>query len=200
MEYNFVIKNFGRLLDGMIAKELNDKALVKKINEEYKAIMLRAKDIGKDNIFTTSYAMGAYYLAMVRRDNLSPKENQILLSNAISKSKVFKLFLGSADSYLSEKNMAKRKKIAKASKLHKYENDWVWDIVDKDENYDGGYDYYECGVCKLFKDEGAFELAKYVCKLDFPMFNMIGIDLYRSKTIADGCDKCDFRFKKQSKK
>ena len=87
----------------------------------------------------------------------------------------------------------------KAVESHKrlYENDWVWDVVDKDDKYDGGYDYHECGVCKLFKDEGAFDLAKYVCKLDFGMFDMIGIILARTKTIADGDDMCDFRFKKK---
>lgn len=48
----------------------------------------------------------------------------------------------------------------------------------------------------MFQDEGAFELAKYVCKLDYVMFDMIGIALTCTKTIADSCESCDFRFKK----
>ena len=141
--------------------------------------------------------MGAYYLAMCRETGMTPEENYKVLEKGIATSKMFKLFLGSADNYLSEKRMNQRKAFAKDSHKRLYENDWVWDIVDKDEQYDGGYDYTECGVCKLFKDEGDFELAKYVCKLDFVMFDMIGITLTRTKTIADGDNSCDFRFKKK---
>ena len=197
MNYNFVIKNFGRILNGIIKREIHNKNTVKNVQKEYKAIMLRAKDIGDKNIFVTSYAMGAYYLAMCRETNLCPEENFEVLNKGIIGSKIFKMFLGSAEGYLSEKRMRERKVQAAESHKHKYENDWVWDIVDKDNKYDGGYDYYECGVCKLFKDEGAFNLAKYVCKLDYGMFDMIGIKLTRTKTIADGDDMCDFRFKKK---
>ena len=195
MNYNFVIKNFGRILNGLIKKEISDKEIIKNVQKEYKDIMTRASDIGDNNIFVTSYAMGAYYLAMCRETNLSPEENYEILNKGIIGSKVFKIFLGNAQGYLNEKRMNDRKEKALESHKRKYKNDWVWDVVDKDEMYDGGYDYYECGVCKLFKDEGAQELAKYVCKLDYGMFDMIGITLTRTKTIADGDDICDFRFK-----
>ena len=194
MYYNFVIKGFGCVLNGLIKREIHNKNIVKDVHKEYKDIMLRAKDIGSKNIFGTSYAMGAYYLAMCRETNLSPEENFEILNKGIIGSKVFKMFLGNAEGYLSEKSMNERKIHAKESHKRKYENDWVWDIVDKDDKYDGGYNYYECGVCKLFKDEGASDLVKYVCKLDYGMFEMIGITLTRTKTIADGNDLCDFRF------
>ena len=197
MKYNFVISSFGRILNGLIRKSIKDKKTIKNVQMEYKDIILRAKDIGEKNIFVTSYAMGAYYLAMCRKTGLTPEENYKALEKGIGKSKVFKAFLGTADSYLSDKKMNHRKVLAAETHKRIYENDWVWDIVDKDDQYDGGYDYTECGVCKLFADEGAFKLAKYVCKLDYVMFDMMGITLTRTKTIADGDDSCDFRFKKQ---
>lgn len=195
MKYNIIIRSFGKILNGLIGRSIKDKSSIKGVDKEYKAIILRSKDIGEKNIFATSYAMGAYYLAMCRKTGLSPEENFRVLEEGIAGSKLFKMFLGSAESYLSEKKMNQRKKLAAETHKHIYENDWVWDIVEKDETYDGGYDYTECGVCKLFQDEGAFELAKYVCRLDFVMFDMIGITLTRTKTIADGDDSCDFRFK-----
>lgn len=197
MKYSFVIRSFGKILNGLIGRSIKDKSAIKNVQKEYKAIILRSKDIGDKNLFATSYAMGAYYLAMCRETGLTPEENYKVLEKGIAGSKLFKMFLGSADNYLSEKRMNQRKVLAAESHKRKYENDWVWDIIGKDDQYDGGYDYTECGVCKLFKDEGASDLAKYVCKLDFVMFDMIGITLTRTKTIADGNEYCDFRFKKQ---
>ena len=97
MNYNFVIKNFGRILNGLIKREIHDKDIVKNVQKEYKAIMLRSKDIGDKNIFVTSYAMGAYYLAMCRETNLSPEENFEVLNKGIIGSRVFKMFLGNAE-------------------------------------------------------------------------------------------------------
>ena len=199
MQYTFVIHTFGNILTGLIQKEIQDKAKIKDVKQEYKAIILRAKDIGTNNLFITSYAMGAYFLAMCRKTDLSPEKNYDILNRGIGHSLLFKLFLGNANQYLSVKRMKQRKEIAKQSHQKKYQNDWVWDVIDPDNTYDGGYNYHECGVCKLFQDEGAFELAKYVCKLDYGMFQMIGIDLTRTKTIADGDALCDFRFKKSEK-
>ena len=57
-----------------------------------------------------------------------------------------------------------------------------------------GYDYTECGVCKLCKDEGVPHLAKYMCSLDYLLVDIVGIGLDRTTTIAEGGNKCDFRF------
>ncbi|MCD8003841.1 MAG: L-2-amino-thiazoline-4-carboxylic acid hydrolase [Clostridia bacterium] len=32
-----------------------------------------------------------------------------------------------------------------------------------------GYDYLECGICKLCRNEECPVLAKYLCQLDFVM-------------------------------
>ncbi len=57
-----------------------------------------------------------------------------------------------------------------------------------------GYDYLECAICKLCRDERCFELAKYMCKLDFMFADIMGMRLERTSTLADGGKKCDFRF------
>lgn len=50
--------------------------------------------------------------------------------------------------------MPARLKWSKESHKRKYENDWVVDILPGNESYDLGYDYHECGICKLCQDEG----------------------------------------------
>lgn len=67
-------------------------------------------------------------------------------------------------------------------------------MLDKTDEYELGYDYLECGICKLCRDEGCFELAKYLCKIDYLMVDLIGVNLTRTMTIAEGGEYCDFRF------
>ncbi len=65
------------------------------------------------------------------------------------------------------------------------------------DEYDLGYDYYECGVCKICQDEGCPELAKYMCRLDFVIADIMGMKLVRTKTLAEGADLCDFRYSRR---
>lgn len=41
-------------------------------------------------------------------------------------------------------------------------------------------------VCMLCQDEGCPELAAYLCKLDFVLADMMGMELKRTMTIAEG--------------
>ena len=65
------------------------------------------------------------------------------------------------------------------------------------DEFELGYNYYQCGVCKLCADENCPELAKYLCQLDFVMADMMGITLKRTQTIAEGAQYCDFRYSKK---
>ena len=40
------------------------------------------------------------------------------------------------------------------------------------------------------------ELAPYVCAVDKVASEMLGWGLSRTMTLAEGCERCDFRFKK----
>ena len=44
-----------------------------------------------------------------------------------------------------------------------------------------GLTYTECGICKLFKQENCYELAKQMCKFDFTQTEMMGINLIELK-------------------
>lgn len=46
-------------------------------------------------------------------------------------------------------------------------------------------------------EENYFDLAKYLCQLDFVMADMMGIELKRTQTIAEGAQYCDFRYSKK---
>lgn len=50
---------------------------------------------------------------------------------------------------------------------------------------------------KPCKDEGCPELAKYLCRYDYLLADIMGMELKRTGTIAEGYDKCDFRYSRK---
>lgn len=201
MEYNNTVKLFGWFYNRAFQKEYRKRLgknseVCYKIKNEYQQIVTRAKDIGNSKLLS-AYCMAAYFIAVNRNTGLSPEENYEIFERGLYGSKLFHMALGKADSYLNTKKLAGRKEWSRQSYERKYENDWVVDILEGNEQYELGYDYHECGVCKLCRDEGCFELAKYLCKLDFVMADMMGMRLERTQTIAEGAAYCDFRYSRQ---
>lgn len=169
---------------------------IKKIRKEYLTVRARAKDIGAKNM-TGSYVMGIYFIALNRESGLSAEDNYDVFYQGIAHSKMIKSSLGDAESYLSEKRLPGRLKWAEESHKKQYENDWVLDVLPGNGAYDLGYDYHECGIVKICRDEGCAELASYLCRLDYLLADLMGLTLKREGTLADGADKCDFRYSRK---
>jgi hypothetical protein len=88
--------------------------------------------------------------------------------------------------------------LALASQQRRYPGDWVYSLVDGDgDEFDYGLDMTECAICKLFHAQAAGEFAQYRCRLDFIMSERMGLGLVRTTTIAEGGEKCDFRYKRE---
>ena len=197
-KYTLSFSVYGHFYTKMIRDE-SFKKDKKSVLKEYKEIIKRAKDIApSNNPLIGSYALGAIFIAMNRKHDNNPDNNLKLLENGFRYTPWVRRFLGSGNGYFDEKRMVARREWSRRTKERKYENDWVVDIIEKNGKYEMGYDYLECGVCKLCKDEGCFNLAKYLCKLDYLLVDVIGIGLDRTTTLAEGGDKCDFRFYSKS--
>ena len=153
-----------------------------KIISEYDKIAARAKDIGKSRLIS-SYTMGIYFIAMNRRTGKDAEENFEIFRDGLCASKLFRKAVGNAESYLDEKKMAGRLKWSEDSHKSLYENDWVLDILP--------------GNGKICSDEGCSELAKYLCRMDFVLADIMGMKLVRTGTIAEGADICDFRYSRK---
>ena len=72
-------------------------------------------------------------------------------------------------------------------------------VIGDGKEFDYGVDYVRCGNYKLMVDHGAEEFAPYVCMSDIALSETMGWGLIRTGTLADGCEKCNFRFKKGAK-
>lgn len=202
MEYGFTQKLFGYFYHNSCMKQAKAQHLSldsKAIKNEYKAVLERADDIGKSHLMS-SYCMGAYFIALNRKTSLSPEECFSLYKDGLYNNKLFHMVIGNADSYLDEKKLPGRKKWSEESHLRRYKNDWVLDIIEGGPNDDFvlGYDYHNCGICNLCRDEGCFELAKYLCRMDFVLADMMGMKLTRTQTLAENGAYCDFRYGRKS--
>lgn len=94
----------------------------------------------------------------------------------------------------SGQSLGQWRKAARRSQARRYPDDWVFEILDGDgESYDFGMDVTECGAVKYLHAHGADELAPYICDLDYVVAEKMGYGLRRTKTLAWGCDRCDFR-------
>jgi hypothetical protein len=88
-------------------------------------------------------------------------------------------------------------KAARNSQARRYPADWVFEMVEGDgATFDFGRDITECGLVKYLHVQGADELTPYLCDWDYIMAETLGFQLRRTKTLAWGCDRCDFRMTK----
>lgn len=197
MKYNMTFRMLGMVLNGITKKEIADKSVRKNVTKTYQDIVCRASDIGDKNTLLGAYALAAYFIALNSCDGMIPEQNINIMEEGLRNSKVYRMTMGSADSYFSEKHMASRRRWSQETYKRKYKNDWVVDVIEKNDDFEFGFDYHECGVCKLCRDEGCPEYAKYLCRLDFMTSDMMGIKLRRTMTLAEGFDKCDFRFSRK---
>ena len=76
------------------------------------------------------------------------------------------------------------------------EEDFKFDYVEGDGiNFDYGINMTRCAGCKFYARKGADEFIKYICQTDYLYSKHFGYELIRTKTIAEGNDHCDFRFR-----
>lgn len=97
----------------------------------------------------------------------------------------------------SPEEIAEAKEQARRSQEQRYPGDWVWTFVEGDGvTFDYGYDFTECGSQKLYHAQGADEFLPFYCYLDFATHRRPGWGFARTMTLAEGHEKCDFRFKR----
>ncbi len=91
----------------------------------------------------------------------------------------------------------KLRKQSATSQKRLYPGDWVLCFVQGDgKEFDYGMDITECAISKFFHAQGADELTPFACLTDFATSKALGWGLVRTMTIAEGAEKCDFRFKR----
>jgi len=88
----------------------------------------------------------------------------------------------------------------KATNKELYENDFFRckTVIDQEQEF--GFDIHRCVYYEVFKEEGYLELAPLLCQYDFILAESISdwVEFQRDETIAEGFNRCTFRYFKKS--
>jgi hypothetical protein len=199
-------KTFGkygrRTLVQHYGDDLADQILLDS-RREYEALIANIPDVGgKKNALETYLVQSAWALALFRalsnRGRTAEETGKICYemveARLYSYPGLIRYIVGRLR-FAAELN--KMKNGAAESQRRFYPGDWVWSFVEGDgKEFDFGYDMTECAICKFFHTQGADELTPYMCRTDFAVSKALGSGLSRTMTIAEGGQKCDFRFKR----
>ena len=201
-EVRLAIPHFRKLFVKTYGKEAGE-ATAKEAMQRFEALLPDIPYIGGDaNRLTATLYMTAAMLAMYQalRARGESAEGAVRLiylgaSNLYGSFPTRLLMRWQGRKQFSRKRIDQRRRDAAVSQQRRYPDDWVFTIVEGDgRTFEWGIDYTECGIVKHLDQQGAPELAPYLCWLDYPSFAAMGVKLIRSETLAQGCQKCDFRF------
>lgn len=181
-------------------------ALISESRREYEALIPQIPFIGNKNPLLIFLLPTSRYLAIyrvLRRNGFTVEEaGQIISQMNGAELKSIPVFVRCIIGYLwfSPWLIRRFRKRAKESQERKYPRGYVLTFIEGyGQKFDYGFDYTECGGCKFLNEQNAPELAPFMCALDKTVSEALGWGLTRTMTIADGFDKCDFRFKKGDK-
>ncbi len=195
---NYLVKCYGR--------ELADR-LYRETRKEYEKVIpeipyiegARAKPL---NSFLLIVAQELAIYRVMKRHGKTPGEAWEICNEAIKlrmekfpkiKRRLLKYFMFSGFLRRRVKRRAQRHEQLKFGDFE------VRYIMGDGKEFDWGVDYVACGNYNFMMAQGAEEFAPYVCMSDIALGDALGWGLKRTQTIADGCQSCDFRFKKGSK-
>ncbi|MGZ7050168.1 MAG: L-2-amino-thiazoline-4-carboxylic acid hydrolase, partial [Methanobacterium sp.] len=85
---------------------------------------------------------------------------------------------------------------ADRSAERRFLEDWVYSFCEGNGDFDYGLDFTECGIQKFFHKYNADEFTPYLCAMDILMSDISNAGLHRTETLAEGGNKCNFRYKK----
>jgi hypothetical protein len=140
---------------------------------------------------TTSLAL---YLAMRRRGYAAQEAGWVIYQAVVARVATLprQPFTG-----LTPERVAAMREEAARSQERRYPGDWVWEFVEGDGGRsEYGFDFLECGTQKLYRAHDAEEFLPFYCYLDFVTYRAEGWGFCRTKTLAEGHDRCDFRFRR----
>jgi hypothetical protein len=189
-----IVRRYGQKFAGQIIKETR---------AQYEALIPKIPYIGKKNPLEFNLVASAWYLALYRvlkaRDRPLDEIGQLSYEMYDAWFDMFPGFILRLMGLWRYTGIYMNRLEAAAAKSQKraYPGDFVYTVIKGDgKDFDWGVDYLECAICKFYKEQGAEEFLPYLCPLDAVISERTGLGLTRKKTLAEGFDRCEFRFKK----
>jgi L-2-amino-thiazoline-4-carboxylic acid hydrolase len=183
--------------------EESTQALVLEARQAYEALIPQLPYIGGQQPFTQFLISTAWLLAMYRvlQRRGEPIEEVGRIGYDVMEAylRVYPRYLRRFLAHMtwSRRYLRRLQDRAAESQQRRYPGDYVYSFVEGDGlTFDYGVDYTECATVKFLNEQGAAELAPYLCAADILYSQALGWGLQRTTTLAEGAERCDFRFKR----
>jgi hypothetical protein len=197
-------RTLARIRGQFVARYGEDsEAMLREVRQEYEALIPQLPYVGGKQPFTQFLISTAWYLSMYRvlkRRGETVEEvgqfiYQVTEAYLQAHPRFLRSFLGRIT--FSRRYLRRLEKGALKTQKRRYPGNYVYNYVAGDgRTFDYGVDYVECGPVKFLMAQGAPELAPYICPMDILNSELLGWGLKRTMTLAEGAERCDFRFKK----
>ena len=196
VQFNGFCERIGALIEEKYGEGFK-KDVMPEIREEYESIYGEMPYIGGDgNNLTNDIVSAAENLAfykVLKRHDKPLKEIGELAYNA--QKKAFDDHPELVPPMTNPEVIPYIKYAAQVSGEKKFSGDWVYEFIDGNDEFDFGTDFTECGIQKLCHKYSADEFTPYLCAMDILMSECGNLGLHRTKTLAEGGDRCNFRYK-----
>ena len=193
-------KSFRKNLNIFNIDKKESKIITKTAKLKYKEIIKKLPEFEKNDRFKMNIVSCAMFASFI--SNLKEKptlENVTKWYNESMMTKSMKWFCKkSGKKKFTNKDINNMKKTAnlKAADRNSYSWNMEFYLYDNNKGYEARFT--KCGICHLLKEEGLFEFAPAMCRLDYTMAAAGGVsDFKREYTIATGGAYCDCGYYKK---
>jgi len=193
-------KSFKKNLNIFNIDKKESKIITKTAKLKYKEIIKKLPEFEKNDRFKMNIVSCAMFASFI--SNLKEKptlENVTKWYNESMMTKSMKWFCKkSGKKKFTNKDINNMKKTAnlKAADRNSYSWNMEFYLYDNNKGYEARFT--KCGICHLLKEEGLFEFAPAMCRLDYTMAAAGGVsDFKREYTIATGGAYCDCGYYKK---
>ena len=193
-------KSFRKNLNIFNIDKKESKIITKNAKLKYKEIIKKLPEFEKNDRFKMNIVSCAMFASFI--SNLKEKptlEDVTKWYNESMMTKSMKWFCKkTGKKKFTNKDIDNMKKTAnlKAAERNPYSWNMEFYLYDNDKGYEARFT--KCGICHLLKEEGLFEFAPAMCRLDYTMADAGGVsDFKREYTIAKGGAYCDCGYYKK---
>ena len=193
-------KSFRKNLNIFNIDKKESKIITKTAKLKYKEIIKKLPEFEKNDRFKMNIVSCAMFASFI--SNLKEKptlENVTKWYNESMMTKSMKWFCKkSGKKKFTNKDIDNMKKTAslQAAERNLYSWNMEFYLYDNNKGYEARFT--KCGICHLLKEEGLFEFAPAMCRLDYTMADAGGVsDFKREYTIATGGAYCDCGYYKK---
>lgn len=175
-------------------------ALMQKTHEEYKDMLRRIDDVGKDNPMASNIYECLVFLALwkaadgkISIDGLREISVEVLSMPVL---KLMGLFVNGNKASGVQRVRKMMEKDAQWLEQHPQYKKYSWDFnFDETKHKDGFYYHFtQCPLNNFARKEGYLEVLPVMCDIDYLTAKLMHFTLHREQTLAGGGTKCDYWF------